>query len=71
MSKSKRKEFNEEDPALRRFTILFEVSVDGEQTFAEKVFARDERTAVARGAWTAALKGYEILGVRSVTESSR
>lgn len=50
---------------------MFEVSVDGEQTFTEKVYARDEITAVARAAWAIALKGYEVIGVRSVTETSR
>jgi hypothetical protein len=63
--------FNEDNPSLRRFTIVFEVSIDGEQTFAEKVFARDELTAVARAAWATALKGYEVLGVREVLEASR
>lgn len=61
--------FSEEDPALRRFSIMFEVSIDGEQVFTEKVYARDELTAVARAAWSTALKGYEVLGVRSVTEA--
>jgi hypothetical protein len=71
MPRPKRAQFSEEDPRLRRFAIEFEVSVDGEKTFTEKVYARDELTAVARAAWSTALKGYEVLAVRSVMEASR
>lgn len=71
MSRSVPDRFNEADPRLRHFAIMFEVSVSGEQTFTEKVYASDELTAVARAAWMVALKGYEVLGVRSVNEASR
>ena len=71
MARPERFDFSEKDPRLRKFAIIFEVSIDGEQTFTEKVFARDEVTAVARAAWTVALKGYEVLGVREIQEASR
>ena len=54
------------NPSLRRYAVVFEVSVSGEQTFTEKVFACDQLTAVARAAWATALKGYEVIGVRTV-----
>jgi hypothetical protein len=71
VTRPERFEFSEADPRLRKFAVVFEVSVSGEQTFTEKVFARDQVTAVARAAWTVALKGYEVIGVREIVESSR
>lgn len=59
-----------EDPTLYRYAVMFEVSViNKDMTFTEKVFARDELTAVARAARTATLKGYEVIAVRQVEKS--
>lgn len=56
-----------QDPLLRRYAVMFEISVvNPDITFTEKVFARSEWNAIARAAWSAALKGYEVIQVRSV-----
>jgi hypothetical protein len=52
---------------LRHYQVEFETSVSGEQVHAEDVFARDEWAAIARSAWITAIKGYEVINVRSVS----
>lgn len=52
------------DP-VQPYRVEFETSIDGEETHSEEVFARNPMTAVARAAWTTALKGYSIFSVRS------
>lgn len=54
------------DPLLH-YAVTFEISViNPDLTFTEDVFARDQLTAVARAAWITAIKGYEVITVRSV-----
>lgn len=55
-----------EDPELLKYAVMFAVSIDGMQTFTEKVFARDQLTAVARAASNITLKGYSIFEVLRV-----